>query len=159
MDITHTITKFIDHNRGTVIGLTIAIACGFTISCGNYDGKVTSSASGKLSTSDELKSEYTIRANQIAIRFTEIETELAALNKEDALRAAAVDADLAAVREEILARNDLLGKAGQMAATATGASWILPLLGLGGIAASGGVGYDNWRKDRIIKQNKSVATT
>ena len=80
--------------------------------------------------------------------------ELAVERESDELDAAYV-ADSTLAAEEITNRNSAIGQAGEMVAAATGIPWLLPLLSIGTTATAAGAVYDNRRKDKKIREQKS----
>lgn len=158
MDLVHTMTKTLDHNRWTALGLAALIACVSAAGCSAWDGKVVSSQTGQVVNADELDAEYVVKSKELRDRLRSAQNEVDAVAVESAQLDAGYESDAQAISDEIAARNAGIGQVAQLAATATGQAWILPLIGVGGIAFGGGVGADNLRKNRIIKQQKAGET-
>lgn len=161
MDIIHTITKKLSHDRYTAIGASILAAAMTLGGCKLYDGKTVSSQSGEVVDREQLESEYVQGSNDLQKRWDAadaLEQEAVAAKRKIAKEAEQLDAgfvaDSEAIDAEIAARSGLVGQIGTLAtdaANSSGVPWLGTLLGFGLTAVAGGAVVDNRRKDRIIK--------
>ena len=161
MDLIHTLTRGLDHNRWTVVGVLV-LACSLILgSCGSFDGKVVSTTSGELLDQDGLKAEYVVESKSLQARYDaanakrlEAEAEMSTVERQAEQLNTNLDSDTQRASDEVVARNDLIGQAAQLVTASTGVSWLLPLVSIGTSGLAAGTYLDNRRKDKVIK-NKS----
>ena len=145
----HTVLKWIDYNRYTVIGALLAavIALG-VVGC---DPKVTSPISGNQVTTHELTAEVTSEKINLEAQWATIETKLKQLETKTGPAYAELERKQLAITQALVFVDQLItqyaGPAGAPIATA---------IGLAGLFFGGGVKADNRRKDAIIAENKAT---
>jgi len=163
-DFLHNILNGASYNRGGVLGALLLSLSVFIPSCAQFDGEVRSSQSGELLSSEGLKAEFNkltgdteqmIHEKTLEVRNATAELEWMGQQYESA--SASYLEDLEAANAEIEARNAMIGDIGEtlletVPAGSVAANWIP----YGLTALTGGLLFDNRRKDRKIKQAKAA---
>jgi len=161
-DLVHDLLKLTSYNRGGVIGALLMGIAVVIPSCAEFDGRRASSQTGELLTADELKSEFVRESKSAESELQDARTVFiqardrfeAATAKVESLPAQ-YEADIQAANEEIQNRNALVGDFGaRVLEMATNGSNPAGWLSLGLTALTGGLAYDNRRKDKKIKESK-----
>ena len=161
VDILHKILKWVDHNRGLVTALLLAVMLSvWVVGC---QPKTTSVLDPHQKvTAAELQREMAIVSRDLSKREAMIAQMQAALEaeaqeKSDAIAAAIDDLDRQiAMRKQMITA---IGAMGQSLAAGT----LTPAAGINGVVSlilllgAGGLGVDNLRKNRVIQQLKDKA--
>lgn len=162
MDLIHKLTNLVDHNRGTVAGLLVLAASLALGACATLDGVVTSSTSGEKLDQDGLRAEYIQHSNELQSRYDaaaktirEANAEIESIERDAEQLNVNYEADNQLAQGEIDNRAESIGALAKFAAQAAGIPWLIPLTSIGTTATAAGAVYDNRRKDKIIKKQKT----
>ena len=143
-DSVHTVLKKVDHNRYTVVAITvIALVSAFVFGCASTTPGIVDSG---------VKVDAIEFNAQVLSEQAELEAAIAALN-------ARADAGYADLERQDRLRTEAL-------ATITGiveayvpppfSNMVMPIASLGGLILAGGFGLDNRRKNKVIAEIKEA---
>ena len=155
IDLLNKLLKFVDHERGKVIGMIIAVA--LVLGVWGCEIKLTSPLSGNKITREQFAVE--VKAAKV-----QYETKMEMLNAEMQQflsNAEITDKEFARWEEFKQGAFDLL--AGIVTTAAGGgkintSQVIASLIGLGGVSMAAGGWYDSNRKNKIIEKEKNKAS-
>ena len=163
MDLFNKATKLVDHNRGAFVGIIALGACIYAAGCSAWDGKTISQQSGELVNQEQRQGEYVLAKKQLGADAVELRDRINAdlaklerLEREGEQLDAEYSEDIDTMRDEIDARTDgILMIAQEAVKAAPQLAFALPWVGLGSTLLTGGMAYDNRRKDKKLNETKA----
>lgn len=164
-DLWHRTTNWVDHNRGTFLGVALALVV--VVGAVLAPGCEPTTKSLRNPTIQVTEAEFLIEAkgmkNELLTRMGTLSVEMDAMEKEVHLFEARTDvglADIETERMKYVAVLEALENISMQAATGTlNPLALIPMaFGLGGLLFGVGRGYDNKRKDAVIADLKNGGT-
>ncbi len=165
-DIWHSFTNFIDHNRFFAAGIAASALLLAGCFLPQYDRKTADPVTGEVVDADGLQASYT-RAeralqDEAATLIEEITVKTARLNSIDGdldSLGEQYDVAIGVINKEAAGLGELVQNIGSTAELIFpgSSSAVLPALGLAGMLLGGGLGADNIRKNRKIRELKASA--
>lgn len=151
--------KFIDHHRGMIVAMVLAVICAaWMIGCEATTGSLIDDT--RQVTAPQIEREVIVLQGDIDRRAAAIEQMIAGYNADVEQLNAQIEAASSDIQDQLERRKQIIETLGALGASiaqgtvnpAAAISGVITLSSLFGVA---GVGYDNWRKNKVINKLKA----